>query len=152
MHTIIFVFEKKNSEIEKEIIIFSNFENTFLKINSLMCTINRIHIHYEVKGFQCMILLMTHIKLSISKNIFLKIEKILTTFSILKKILSKIDCLMWVQKHTDPFYVCMGKKRKNENKVSRTNTEIERERNNKQVVRVSGNGIVETRVVVRKPG
>ena len=50
------------------------------------------------------------------------------------------------------FYVYMGKKRKNENKVSHTNTERERERNNKQVVRVSGNGIVETRVVVRKPG
>ena len=77
MHTLIFVFEKKNSEIEKEIIIFSIFENTFLKIDSLMCTINRIHIHYEVKGFQCMILLMTHIKLSISKNTFLKIKKIL---------------------------------------------------------------------------
>ena len=50
------------------------------------------------------------------------------------------------------FYVYMGKKRKNENKVSHTNTEGERERNNKQVVRLSGNGIVENRVVVRKPG
>lgn len=50
------------------------------------------------------------------------------------------------------FYVYMGKKRENENKVTHTNTERERERNNKQVVRVSGNGIVETRVVVRKPG
>ena len=46
----------------------------------------------------------------------------------------------------------MGKKRKNGNKVSRTNTERERERNNKQVVRVSGNGIVESGVVVRKSG
>ena len=35
---------------------------------------------------------------------------------------------------------------------SHTQTERERERNNKQVVRVSGNGIVETRVVVRNPG
>ena len=117
-----------------------------------MCTINWIHIHYEVKCFLCMILLMIQVKLSIFKNNISKIKKILTTFLILKKILSKIYNLMWVRKHTDPFYVCMGKKRKNENKVSRTNTEIERERYNKQVVRVSGNGIVETRVVVRKPG
>ena len=74
--------------IEKEITGFSIFENTFLKMNSLMYVINRIHIHYEVKGFLCMILLKTHIKLSIFKNIFLKIEKI---FLIFKKILSKIE-------------------------------------------------------------
>ena len=35
---------------------------------------------------------------------------------------------------------------------TQTERERERERNNKQVVRVSGNGIVETRVVVRNPG
>ena len=137
--------EKKNSGIEKEIITFSIFKNTFLKIDSLMCTINRIHIHYGEKCFLCMILLMVHIKLSIFKNIFSKIKKVSTIFSIFEKVLSKIYNLMRVRKHTDPFYVCMGKNRKNENKVSRTNTEIERERNNKQVVRVSG-------MVLWKPG
>ena len=60
--------------IEKEITGFSIFENTFLKMNSLMYVINRIHIHYEVKDFLCMILLRAHIKLSISKNIYLRIE------------------------------------------------------------------------------
>ena len=54
---------------------FSIFEDTILKMNGLLCVINWIHIHYEVKGFLCMILLKTHTKLSIFKNIFSKIEK-----------------------------------------------------------------------------
>ena len=55
-------------------ISFLIFENTILKMNSLICVINRIHIHYEVKDFLCMILLKTHIKLSIFKNIYSRIE------------------------------------------------------------------------------
>ena len=37
-----------------------------------------------------------HIKLSIFRNIFLKIEKVVITFSILEKIFSKIENLMYV--------------------------------------------------------
>ena len=44
--------------------------------------------------------LRTYIKLYIFRNIFLKIENIVITFSILKKIFSKIESLIYALEHT----------------------------------------------------